>query len=263
MSPADWSAERHHQCAAEALKQSPPDYNRYHANIAASYHPVSGGRVLVVGCNRGEDCRQFVEFGAAEVVGLDVMDEIGVNFRHPRASYVKETAEAMPFADGRFDMIFCFATMEHVPDIERAFAEMARVCSTGGVIYSVAAPLWNTRQGPHWGDAFNEYPWAHLRLTRQEMIAFMEHRRLERPEAPYLPPEQIRYMTDRRYFNKRPARDYLAACTALSGVEIIRNDVEEQDPSGVDQAVVAELGARGYDRRELFGLTHTFIARAV
>jgi hypothetical protein len=68
-------------------------------------------------------------------------------------------------------------------------------------------------------------------------------------------------MTDIRFFNKRPARDYLTICNNLFNVEIIRNDIEEEDGSNVDQEVVNMLAAKGYDRRELFGLTHYFIAK--
>src|SRR5207244_3822056 len=93
------------------------------------------------------------------------------------------------------------------------------------------------------------------------IITFSEKRHKENPAAQYLPPEQIKYMTDIRFFNKRPARDYLAICNNLHNVEIIRNDIEEEDGSNVDQEVVNMLAAKGYDRRELFGVTHYFIAK--
>src|SRR5438874_5092788 len=83
----------HHQKALDALRCDPPDYNRYSANIAASYYSVYGRRVLLVGCNRGEDCRYFVEFGADSVVGLDVIEEIGLNFVHDAVSYRRASAE--------------------------------------------------------------------------------------------------------------------------------------------------------------------------
>jgi SAM-dependent methyltransferase len=251
----------HHQQALDALRSDPPDYNRYSANIAASYYPVYGRRVLLVGCNRGEDCRYFVEFGADSVVGLDVIEEVGLNFVHDAVSYRRASAESMPFNDGEFDFIYSFATMEHVTDIDNAFAEMVRVCRPGGLVFSIASSLWNTRQGPHWGSAFDDYPWIHLRLESEEIIAFSEKRRKENPAAQYLSPEQLKYMADIRFFNKRPARDYLFICDNLRNIEIIRNDIEEEDDADVDQEVVEMLAAKGYDRRELFGVTHWFIAR--
>jgi SAM-dependent methyltransferase len=251
----------HHQQALDALRSDPPNYNAYSANIAASYHSVYGRKVLVIGCNRGEDCRYFVEFGADSVVGLDVIEEIGRNFVHDVVSYRRASAEAMPFKDGEFDFIYSYVTMEHVINIDNAFAEMVRVCRPGGLVYSIASSLWNTRQGPHWGRAFDDYPWIHLRLEADEIIAFSEKRRKENPDAQYLSPEQIKYMTDIRFFNKRPARDYLTICANFPNIEIIRNDIEEEESADVDQEVVNMLAAKGYDRRELFGVTHWFIAR--
>ena len=50
----------------------PDDYGAYSAYAAARHAgAVAGKSVLVVGCNRGEDCRRFVRMRAAEVHGLD------------------------------------------------------------------------------------------------------------------------------------------------------------------------------------------------
>ena len=245
----------------EALLSTPPNYARYHALVATSYQPVDRLRVLVIGCNRGDDCRYFVEFGAATVVGLDVLEEVGINFAHNTVSYSRASAVEMPFRNGAFDVIFCFATMEHISDIKSAFSEMVRVSRPGGLIYSIAAPLWNSRQGPHWGDAFDDYPWIHLRLPLSDIVAFSESRREGSPNTSYLSPKQLSYFTDARHFNKHPARYYLDICSNLNDVDIIRNDIEEERGEGVDQSAIDELTNMGYDRRELFGLTHTFIAK--
>jgi SAM-dependent methyltransferase len=200
----------------EALLASPPNYNRFHALTAVSYQPVAGRSVLVVGCNRGDDCRHFVEFDAAVVIGIDIMVEIGISFSHRSVAYCRASADSMPFSDGKFDFIFCFATMEHVGDIKSAFGEMARVCRPGGLIYSVAAPLWNCRQGPHWGDAFNDYPWIHLRLSPNEIIEFSERRHeLNRTLRTY---HQSKFVTRQTYAistkNQRGSMSRYAAASA-------------------------------------------------
>jgi ubiquinone/menaquinone biosynthesis C-methylase UbiE len=99
--------------------------------------------VLVIGCNTGGDCGLFRKAGAPSVCGLDVVDEIGNDCRMDGIRYVQATAEDMPFENSVFDLVYSFATMEHVPDIQRAFSEMARVLAFGGFIYSVASPLWD------------------------------------------------------------------------------------------------------------------------
>ena len=72
----------------------PPDYKAYHANTAASHlsSDIRGKSVLVVGCNRGEDCEVFVNLGAGSVCGLDVMEEVGVNYSHQNVRYLKASA---------------------------------------------------------------------------------------------------------------------------------------------------------------------------
>jgi len=83
---------------------------------------------------------------------------------------VAADAERLPFADDSFDLVFGHAVLHHIPHLERAFAELARVLVPGGTLLfagepsrigdslarvpkqaaSLAAPLWRTfmRAGP-------------------------------------------------------------------------------------------------------------------
>jgi SAM-dependent methyltransferase len=231
------------------------DINGYHAAMAAFHKQPAGSDVLVVGCNRGEDCKRFVDWGA-KVIGLDIMDEIGINFSHPHASYAKASVEAMPFADGRFDLVYAIATLEHVHDIFAAFKEMARACRRGGIIYSAAAPLWNCRSGPHWGSIFDREPWPHLRMTTEEIIELCK----AMGESTFLP-DQIRYFMNPEFFNRRPARDYLAATWSVPFIDVIQNDIQIEDRPNENRAIERYLTELGFSRMELFGLTHLFVAR--
>jgi SAM-dependent methyltransferase len=218
--------------------------------------------VLVVGCNRGEDCAHFVGLGAARVVGLDVMDEIGVNHADPAVSYVKASAERIPINSGSFDLVFAYATLEHVPDIAAAFAEMARVTAPGGFVYSAAAPLWCTRAGPHWGGAFDHDPWPHLRLDADGVVEAARAAEAAGLVNEYYEPGRLRhFMTDPFMFNRRRAHEYLDACATLDAIEIIRNEIQVEAQTGYDPALVRMLVAKGYTTLDLFGLTHLFIAR--
>jgi ubiquinone/menaquinone biosynthesis C-methylase UbiE len=51
-----------------------------------------------------------------------------------RFDFVAGRAEALPFADGRFDLVMCQTLLIHLPDPARGLAEMVRVCRPGGVI---------------------------------------------------------------------------------------------------------------------------------
>ncbi len=49
-------------------------------------------------------------------------------------------AERLPFGDGSFDLVLGHAVLHHIPDLDRAFAEFARVLSPGGTILFAGEP---------------------------------------------------------------------------------------------------------------------------
>jgi ubiquinone/menaquinone biosynthesis C-methylase UbiE len=49
-------------------------------------------------------------------------------------------AERLPFADASFDLVFGHAVLHHIPDLERAFGEFARVLAPGGTIMFAGEP---------------------------------------------------------------------------------------------------------------------------
>jgi SAM-dependent methyltransferase len=248
--------------AASAVAANPPDYKLYHQAWAAHRVDLTGKKVLVIGCNNGDDCRYFIERGAAQVTGLDVLAGIGTAFQHPNVSYVMASAEAMPLEPASFDLVFAYATLEHVPDVGAAFREMARVAAPGGFIYSAAAPLWCARGGPHWGDAFNHDPWPHLRLDVEAVIAIAKRAEASGLSSPYYESDRLRHhLTDPLLFNRRRADEYLDACSTLDDVEIIRNEIDIEAQTGYDPALLRGLVERGYSTLDLFGLTHMLVAR--
>jgi len=85
--------------------------------------------VLDVGCGDGH----FTEIayrGRMLDVGLDPMERDLAEARSRRAAYrhlVRASATDLPFADGSFGTVVSNSVLEHVPDVERALAEIARV----------------------------------------------------------------------------------------------------------------------------------------
>lgn len=232
------------------------DYNRANAERARSFCRVRGRRVLVVGCNTGGDCRYFVRFGAASVVGIDVIQAVGTEFQHPRVTYHRASAEAMPFAEGTFDLVYSVATMEHIPEIGRAFSEMSRVTARGGVVYCFAAPLWNSRFGHHKPDLFGDVPWIHLRMSEEEIVRHARKRGIT-SDGPI--EEHVRYMLSDEYFNKVPASRYIEVCAVLPSMKALYNELSHEPPDMLPANVAAELGAKGFSPDELLAVCHTYV----
>ena len=53
---------------------------------------------------------------------------------------VQTEAEELPFANESFDLVFGHAVLHHIPDLERAFGEFARVLRPGGVVAFCGEP---------------------------------------------------------------------------------------------------------------------------
>jgi SAM-dependent methyltransferase len=232
----------------------PADYHFFHADAAACRLDPRGRDVLVVGANTGAECRLFVEFGAGSVHGIDVADDLGAAFRHPRVAYTRMSVEELTFPDASFDLVYTFATMEHVHGLEAAFAGMARVTRPGGVVYSHASPLWHSPFGHHKGDLFPDDPWIHLLRSETEIL---EHARaLGLPDAEH----HVRYMLNPAYFGMRAAGDYVRACAEPPGMDVEVNAIEQTDAALLTPDLERELGARGISRFEALGQSHTFVA---
>jgi len=96
-----------------------------------------GDRVLDVACGPGNFTRRFAEEAdQGLVVGLDAsatmlaraVDE-GIP---PEVAYIRGDAENLPFADGTFDAVCCFAALYLIEDPMRAIDELVRVLAPGG-----------------------------------------------------------------------------------------------------------------------------------
>jgi len=98
--------------------------------------PVAGLTLLNAGCGTG-GFNVAAERAGAIAWGVDVDPEAVAiaRARLGRARALRAPAEALPFRDATFDVVYCFSTLEHVADAGRALAEMARVLRPGGALY--------------------------------------------------------------------------------------------------------------------------------
>ncbi len=103
---------------------------------------VPGEAVLEAGCGPGTDVFDMVELvgPAGRLVGLDATEVMIAEARR-RAEELQVAitfevgqVQALPFPDGTFDVCRAERLLEHLPDAERALAEMVRVTRPGGRI---------------------------------------------------------------------------------------------------------------------------------
>jgi ubiquinone/menaquinone biosynthesis C-methylase UbiE len=88
---------------------------------------------------------------------------------------VKEgTAERIPYPDNAFDAVFASNVMEHVADVETAFAEISRVLKPGGVFWFCSASSLSPRQEEI--DGFPMFGWYPGRLKRRIMFWAKENK---------------------------------------------------------------------------------------
>lgn len=109
---------------------------------------TGGSAVLDVCCGPGT-LSAAAAARSASVDGLDLSATFVEIARGkvPRATFTQGDAQALPFADGRFDAVVCGFGIMHVPDPEAALAEMHRVLVPGG---RIAFSTWET-PGPDAG----------------------------------------------------------------------------------------------------------------
>jgi len=145
---ADWStlvALREEEETAEA-----PQFARLRDLLSPT---KAAGPLLNVGCGTGG----FDVVAASEgmpVVGVDADAEaIAICALKRRqlggrsGAFVRSLAEALPFRDGAFGVVYCFSAIEHVESVARTLSEIVRVTRPGGFIYLHTPNAWSWYEG--------------------------------------------------------------------------------------------------------------------
>jgi SAM-dependent methyltransferase len=102
-----------------------------------------GKRVLEVGLGQGADSEQLIRRGAIWS-GLDLSSEslsrVSARLRLRKLSFERlerGSALRMPFPDSSFDIVFSHGVLHHIPDVQAAQKEIARVLKPGGQLVAM------------------------------------------------------------------------------------------------------------------------------
>lgn len=92
----------------------------------------------------------------------------------------------MPYADGSFDVVVASEILEHVPEDDRAIAELVRILSPGGIL-AITVPRWLPER-ICWAlsDEYHANEGGHIRIFKaDELQAAVESHRLEMTHRHY------------------------------------------------------------------------------
>lgn len=111
--------------------------NRYLAQYGIADHAT----VVEVGCGLGHLHVCHRNWRGFEYSGVAV--ELAKERYGQDLKIAEADARDLPLADGSVDFLASFDTLEHIPDVEKAFAEIARIIKPNGIGFLM--PAWNCR----------------------------------------------------------------------------------------------------------------------
>ena len=103
----------------------------------AKFEECSLKDVLEVGVGLGADHQRFAQAGA-RLTGIDLTERAVEHTRHRlnlfdlKSNLKVADAEALPFAEKSFDLVYSWGVLHHSPNTQRAIGEVWRVLRSGG-----------------------------------------------------------------------------------------------------------------------------------
>jgi ubiquinone/menaquinone biosynthesis C-methylase UbiE len=112
---------------------------------------VRGKSVADIGCGTGRHAVRLHRAGA-RVTGVDGSSRMLAELQRkaPEIEIAEDDIRGgIALPDARFDVVLCCLVLEHVGDLDRALAELARITASGGVVIVTDLHPEQTRRGVH------------------------------------------------------------------------------------------------------------------
>jgi SAM-dependent methyltransferase len=139
-----YSTEDRLRARKSAYVNAEGDDPREHA--FASVAEAAPRRVIEVGGGEGELAERIVHELRAEVLAVDQSERMVELQRAKGIDARIGDVQDLPFADGEFDVAVAAWMLYHVPDLDRALAELARVLRPGGRLVAVTNGVGHLRE---------------------------------------------------------------------------------------------------------------------
>ena len=154
----------------------------------AQFSPSKDLRVLEIGVGMGADYMQWLKAGAI-ATGVDLSRESIARATHrcQQAGLKPDLriadAEALPFADATFDIVYSYGVMHHSPDTSKCIAEAFRVLKPRG---AARIMLY------HHASMTGLMLWVRYGLMRGQSIRQCVYKRLESPGTKTFTKDEVR-----------------------------------------------------------------------
>jgi len=119
----------------------------YKGEVEMQRHPFYSVMKNWIASHEDYVSKKFLEIGsgmgalqdiADDYTGLDYADTVKQYYHKP---FFVGSAENMPFQNESFDVVFSYAVWEHIPNPEKAFAEVIRILAKGGIHFASGLAL--------------------------------------------------------------------------------------------------------------------------
>lgn len=150
MSIADRLVVKNQYATSERLETRISIHDQYSRNkqpfgewIVSHYHLQQGEKVLELGCGTGSMWKNVVLPEDCQLTLTDLsagmLETAKTNTAHLHARYAQCDAMSLPWQDDTFDVVIANMMLYHVPNIDRALAEVRRVLKPGGRFFAATS----------------------------------------------------------------------------------------------------------------------------